>query len=424
MNTRPVLFLALWLCCTTASAKPVSEIVFEGNATTKDKILRQELLLTEGDEADSKLIEATRQAIMNLGLFKSVKANVEETDSGQRLIFIVEERYFLLPIPLIGGNSEDEYYSYGFELRHDNVGGVNRRLKISIEERQYPNLVQPAERNLSIKFTIPRIIDTPFSLSLNGEHKSNFVFEQDHTGTTTGSYLQEVNSGGFFVSRWVEPNWISQGWRVGTGISAIEKSYYQQQGSGLTYDDSQSLAISASISYNNIQEHQYHRAGTSYSYSASVALPKLGSDYAYTRHHINYRRYHPMASLDANINSQFQLKVANGRAFGSPTYSIGSSQLLRGYENGYSEGDAMMLLNLEYHHHISGYRQLRAVLFADAGNAWESALDMDIGDMPVGVGVGLRWRVQSFVDLTLRVDYARALQYDNETLILTTSASF
>lgn len=424
MNARTLSFISLWLFCSHAFAVPISEIVFEGNEVTKERVLRQELLLLEGDEANARLIKKSRQAIMNLGLFKSVTTHLEEVGTGQRLIFRVEERYFLLPIPLLGANSDEEYYSYGFELKHDNVRGLNQRLKISIEERQFPNNVQPADKLLSFKYTIPRLIRSPFSLSINGKHRSEFVLELDNTGTTTGSYLQEVNSGGFSVSRWVEPNWISQGWTVGAGINAIEKSYYQQQGSGLTYNDSQSLAVSASINYNDIEEHLYHRAGTAYGYSLSVAQPGLGSDYNFTRHRLNYRRYQPMASRDANINSRFRLAIANGRAFGSPTYSVGNSSLLRGYENGYREGDAMMLLNLEYHHHISGYRQLRAVVFADTGNAWETPLDIDFADMPAGVGIGLRWRVQSFVDLTLRVDYARALQYDNSTVSLTTSASF
>ncbi len=422
----PLLLALLWFTLVSAPlyAVPISEVRFEGNKVTREKVLRQELLLKEGDELDIKRVEKSRQAMMNLGLFKSVASRVEEDGANRRLIFTLEERYYLLPIPLLNGNQEEGNYSYGMELRHDNVLGLNQRLKLTYENEQLIDDTVPSKRQMELTYAIPRLIDTPFQLSLNAKRISEQVIEVDENNITTGNYHQDVSSGGFFLSRWVNPNWISQGWTVGAGLGAVEKSYSQQTGSGLAYDDSQSLAVNAGINYNQVEEHQYHRAGTRYGYSLSIAQPSLGSDYTFTRHWLYYRRYLPLKAVDANINTQLQLGLANGRAFDSPTYSIGSSTLLRGYKNGYAEGDAVMILNAEYHHHLSGYRQLRGVLFTDVGNAWESPLDVDLGDLAVGVGVGLRWRVQAFVNLTLRMDYARALHDDNTTLTLTTSASF
>jgi outer membrane protein assembly factor BamA len=422
------LFMALlWLALlpTQGLAEPISEIRFEGNAVTREKVLRQELLLREGDEADAQRIEASRQAMMNLGLFKTVTSRLEEDGVARRLVFAVEERYYLLPIPLLGASPEEDKFNYGIELRHDNVMGLNQRLKLIYEQKESLDSTVPSKRVLSVKYSIPRLIGTPFQLALNGKRSSEKVIELDDTGTvTTGTYQQNVTSGGFFLSRWVKPRWISQGWIAGAGLGVTEKSYRQQTGSALSYHDSQSLALNTGISYEQVEQHPYHRAGTIYGYTLSVAEPALGSDYNYTRHWLHYIRYQPLASGSANINSQFRLGLANGRAFDTPTYSIGNSALLRGYENDFAEGDAVLLLNVEYHHHLSGYPQLRGVLFADAGNAWESPLDIKLDDLPVGVGFGMRWRVQSFVDLTLRMDYARALQNGNNIVTLTTSASF
>ena len=422
-----ILLLALpWLSLFSAPlhAVPISEIRFEGNDVTRENVLRQELLLQEGDELDIKRLEKSRQAIMNLGLFKSVASRVEEDGETRRIIFIMEERYYLLPIPLINGNQEEGNYSYGLELRHDNVMGLNQRLKITYENEQSIDGTVPSKRQMAFTYAIPRLINTPFQLSLNAKRISEQVIEVDETDTTTGTYHQDVSSGGFFLSRWIKPKWISQGWTVGAGMNVIEKNYRQQSGSGLDYNDSQSLAVNTGINYNEVAVHPYHRAGTRYGYSLSIAQPWLASDYNFTRHWLYYRRYQPLKAVDANLNTQFRLGLANGRAFDSPTYSIGSSSLLRGYANGYAEGDAMMILNVEYHQHLSGYRQLRGVLFTDVGNAWESPLAIDLGDLSAAVGVGLRWRVQAFVDTTLRMDYARALHDDNSTLTLTTSASF
>lgn len=422
-----LLVLLYSLFVTEAVAAPISEIRFEGNEVTKEKVLRQELLIHEGDEINLKRIEKSRQAIMNLGIFKSVTSRLEEDGEGEGtrvLIFTVEERFYLLPIPLLGGSTEEENYNYGIELRHDNLFGLNQRLKIVYETEESIEGTTPSEKKFSLNYRIPRLIDTPYQLSLNAKHTSETVLDQDDGGNTIGSHDQVTNSGGFFISRWIKPGWISQGWTVGAGLGATQKNYRQQIGTSLAFEDSQAIALSSGLAFNDVAQHPYHRSGTVYGYTASVALPDIGSDYDYTRHWLFYRRYQPLDSLDANINSQFRLGFANGQAFNSATYKLGNSSLLRGYENDSIEGEAVMVLNLEYHHHISGYRQLRAVAFADAGNAWESFDDIDFSDLPVGVGIGLRWRVQYFVDLTLRADYAKALQTDNSIVTLTTSASF
>ena len=427
MRQPVIATLLCWLLLSPGlvSAALISEIRFEGNHSTRDQVLRQELVIHEGDEADAKKVEASRQAIMNLGLFKSVKSRVEEDGPARKLIFTVEERFYLLPIPIVGGDQEEGNYTYGMELRHDNLWGLNHRFKLVYENEEQVDGTVPLKRETEFKYVVPRLIQSPYSLSLQAKRMTEKVIEMDDSlSFSTGSYNQEVYSGSFSLARWVQPNWISQGWIVGGGLGTTKKTYRNQLGSGLNYHDSQAIALNLGISYNEVEEHPYHREGTRYGYSLSVAQPQLGSDYNYTRHWLHYRRYQPLNRLDANLNVQFRLGIANGRAFNSPTYSIGNSTLLRGYENDFSRGDVAILNNIEYHHHLSGYRQLRGVVFADIGNAWQRPEQVDLGHFHSGVGVGLRWRVQSFVDVTLRIDYGHALSYNNDTLTLTTSASF
>ncbi|MDH5785897.1 MAG: BamA/TamA family outer membrane protein [Chromatiales bacterium] len=419
------LFLLSLLFPSLGIALPISEIRFEGNTSTRESVLRQELHIHEGEESDSQRIEASRQAIMNLGLFKLVTSRLEQDGPSQQLIFTVEERYYLLPIPLIGGNQEEGNYNYGLELRHDNLWGLNHRLKVVYENEKTVDDTLPLKREAKFNYSIPRFINTPYALGLQAGRVTEKVIELDDSlSFVTGSYHQQVDSRSFSLARWIEPKWSSQGWLISGGAGVTEKSYHDQVGSGLLYQDSQTVTLNMGLGFNQVAEHPYHRDGTRYGYTLSIAQPRFGSDYSFTRHWLYYRRYQPLETIDANINSQLRLGVANGEAFSSPTYSIGNSSLLRGYENDYAKGNALFLLNMEYHQHITGYRQLRGVLFADMGNAWNEGRNIDIGDLHSGVGVGMRWRVQSFVDVTLRFDYARALSYDNNTLSLTTSASF
>lgn len=419
----------LWLSLLPGQlfAAPISEIQFEGNAVTRDKVLRQELLLQEGAEVSLEQIEASRQAIMNLGLFKSVTSRLEEDGEGRRLIFSVEERYFLLPIPLLGarakeGNAAEGLgsISYGVDLRYNNVLGLNHRLKLLYENEDFQDAGGDSKKETTIEYNIPRLIGTPYQLSLSARNIRRDITEFTDD-IATGNYHQDENSGSFYISRWLNSASISRGWKVGAGLSSKTLHYDEQSGSGLLYHDNQTLALDTGISYEAVHEFAYHRQGEQYGYALSLGLPALGSDNAFDQHRFYYRRYQPTNFADSNINTQVQLNLADGSG---STYSVGNAALLRGYDNDYAVGNAMLLVNLEYHQHLSGYRQLRGVLFADLGNAWPSVSEIDLGDLPTGVGVGLRWRVQSFVNVTLRLDYAMALATKTNMVTLNTSASF
>lgn len=417
------------LCGIWASAQtfavPITEISFAGNKKTEDSVLRQELLLHEGDELDPERVEASRQAIMNLGLFKTVESSLEPDGEGQRLVFRVEERFYFLPIPRLNGDYDEKNYSYGLEVRHDNVMGLNQRLKLVYEKVESLESDVPSRREVKMEYSVPRVIGTPYQLSLNAKQVSEDILEKDATdGLVTGSYSRDINSGGIFFSRWLEADWISQGWTVGAGVSFVGMDFKQQIGTALAYRDSQAITLNVGLNYHQVEEHQYHRAGSSYGYSLGVASPPLGSDYAYTAHWLHYRSYYPLQSWSANFNTRFRMGLSNGSAFDAPSYSIGNSSLLRGYENDYAAGNAMMLLNMEYHHPLSGYKQLRGVVFADVGNAWERPADMDLSEMLFGLGLGLRWRVQSFVDLTLRIDYGYGVEAGTEQTSLSSKGSF
>jgi outer membrane protein assembly factor BamA len=184
------------------------------------------------------------------------------------------------------------------------------------------------------------------------------------------------------------------------------------------------MEVNVGIDYSAIQEFPFHREGSAYGYGISLALPAIGSDYSYNRHRFYHRNYEALDRVDANLNTQLIVGFANGGSFGNPAFGVGGGSSLRGYESDVVMGNAMLQLNTEYHHHLSGYRQLRGVVFVDIGNAWPGVMEVDLGRLLASVGVGMRWRVQSFVDLTLRLDAAYALDTEATKVYATTSGSF
>jgi outer membrane protein assembly factor BamA len=400
----------------------IDEIRFIGNEVTRESVMRQEMVVHVGEQIDNKRIEQSRQGIMNLGLFKTVKADIVP-EAGQNVLLVtVEERFYFLPLPLLDVRLTEEEYSYGIEMRFDNLMGLNQRLKMTYEHKKSVDGDVPLRKESKFDYRYPRVIGTANSLGINGKVIRENIKEQEE-GVVTGSYRLDNRNLYFNTSRWLRQDWISEGWRVGGGMGVLQQVYTNQRGSAVEYDDSQALELTFGLNYDDVEEHPYHREGGDYGYRFSLALPGIGSDYSYNRHLFYYRNYHPLQGVDANLNTQLLLGLANGQRFDSPAYNLGSNEL-RGNEDDVAEGNAMLQLNTEYHHHLTGYRQLRGVLFMDVGNAWPGVLEIDMGKLYPSVGFGMRWRVQSFVDVTLRADYAYAIDAEASKLYLSTSSSF
>ncbi|MBE0511354.1 MAG: BamA/TamA family outer membrane protein [Chromatiales bacterium] len=421
---RALLGLLLLLAGLPSWAEPelrISEIRFEGNQITEERILRQEMWLREGDVFDPDLLERSRQALMNLGLFRHVQAESQSIDGQQRLLIRVEERFFLLPIPLVGAKPDDDQFNYGVELRYDNLWGLNQRLKLAFEHRRQLEGEEPLMRQWLLDYRYPRVMGSRNNLDFYTRLRSQRRLISEQEGE--GAYHRDQYTLGLGLSRWLDPQGRSEGWRLGGRLNLIQHDYSEQWGAGLAYQDAQALELQWDVSYYRVAEHPYHRAGDHYGYTLSHSLTGMGSDYSYLQHMLYWRAYRPLDWVDANLNTHLRLGLASGSSFKLPAYSLGGNSL-RGYRDELATGNAMLVLNMEYHHRISGYRQMRAVLFTDVGNAWDEPTSIRLTGFYPALGVGLRWRVQYFVDTTLRVDYGYGLRDETQRFYFSTTASF
>jgi len=421
-----VLFLVFCGMAHAASEPPVLDAIrFAGNEVTQESVMRQEMSLQEGKPYTPEQVEKSRQALMNLGLFKSVRIEPLQEEGKHILLVTVEERFYILPLPLLDyrpGFLADETatnYSYGGEIRFDNLFGLNQRLQISYEEKKYVDDVEPPVKDTDISYVYPRIIGTPYHLEIDAERKEKTVHQ--YNGTTLLSTTSQKNEyGRVFLSRWLNADGASEGWRLGAGVESSTTEYEDTFGaSGL--QDGEVIALLGQLGYYKVNRHPYHREGREFSYSVALAHHGLASDAEYLRNTFVYRQYRPLSNFDANLNTQFKLGVAYGDG---QAYSLGSSTSLRGYDSDTVNGNFLLQGNVEYHHHLSGYRQLRGVAFIDAANVWPEVNEIDRRVLYTSTGLGARWRVQSFVDITLRLDWAYNIQDGTTRTYVATSGSF
>ncbi len=418
------LALLWWQSSVLAGPRPITEIRFSGNETTQNSILRQELTIQEGEPAEPAAIERSRQAIMDLGLFKQVRSELQETPEGVVVTYVVDEKLYILPIPLIDARAEGDY-GYGVDLHFDNLFGLNQRLKLGYEVSKEAD-DEEQEREYSLDYRYPRIVGTALDLGVLLEYREAGVNEKEDYPGVDAEYLLTEQRATLTLNRWIDQTGPSNGWRVGGGITWRQRDYSYEHGPWGLYEDSQAFSLHARVEYVDVHEFQYHREGMAYGWEGEAGAEELGSDHNFDRHLFYWRSYQNLGQEGAkspSLYTRVQLGLADGSLFGDRAFEIGGGKSLRGYDE-LDDGNAMLLANVEYHMPLSGYPQLRGVVFTDVGNVYPSINDMDVTDLEAGSGLGLRWRVQTFVDLTLAADVAYGFGSEETKFYASTSATF
>ncbi len=390
-----------------AEPAPIAEIRFAGNRVTQERILLQEMLVRPGDPADPARIERSRQAIMDLGLFKSVYAELLPGDArGPVLLVTVKEKYYILPIPKLNRNDENEI-GYGAQLRLDNVAGLNQQIKLTYEKEETEVSSSGEQEVRSFSYAYPRMFGGPYRLDVAASRERLPIDTLDAGGGVTGGYQQTTSEASIIVSRWLGLIGPSRGWQLGVGAAYRARDYRLLSGADLPYADAVGVGLTGRIEFTDVHDFLYSRSGKTYGLSVEFGLPALGSDSDYTRQLLYYRGYYPVFDLPHhNLNVQFELGLSSAGILNEDTYMLGGASTLRGYESRSITGNSYVLFNVEYLAPLFGYYPLRGVVFADIGNAFPGNRDIRLSDLKTSVGLGLRWTVKSFVKLDLRLDVA------------------
>jgi outer membrane translocation and assembly module TamA len=73
---------------------------------------------------------------------------------------------------------------------------------------------------------------------------------------------------------------------------------------------------------------------------------------------------------------------------------------------------------------LFGRPEMRLAAFVDVGNVYPGVLETDLTDLEAAAGIGLRWVLESFVNVTLRADVAYGFGSRETHTYLLTSQPF
>lgn len=404
----------------------IEEIRFVGNDRTKPQIMLQEIVIKVGDPADPDNIEKSRQAIMDLGLFKSVNARLEPGEVGQILEFAVNEKYYVIPLPRLDRSADGEI-SYGARLTVDNLAGLNQRLRLTYEAMEGSSSTDRTVHSVDMSYSYPRVVGTQYGLGVALVRTAYPVTTLDDQGNLVAEHDRMFNSAAMGLSRWLSREGPSQGWNAGGSLFWRYLLYDQQLGAPLLFESEKAVGVSLGIGYTRVHDHLFSREGMEYGYIHELGLVELGSDTPYARNSVYYRHYFPLGlpQEHKNFNMQIRFGGTGGTVpIADDPFVLGGSRDLRGFDKGSIGGRSFFVINMELLAPLWGHNAARGVVFADYGNAYPDNRVLDFGDLESAVGFGLRYKVKSFVDLQLRVDVTYAFGLDRTKAYIGTKNTF
>ena len=303
------------------------KILFSGNETTQDHVLRREMRQFEGAWSSDNQIETGKVRLERLGYFKQVEVEtvpVASSDDQVDVIYTVEEE----TTGSIGGNIgySDFGLMLGFNLQEQNFLGSGNTVGIGINKNIY-------SESYNFSFVDP-------------------YFTKDGVSRGYNIYFRETDYGQFNVANYLT-NSQGTGIQFGYPISDVQRLNF-----GFTYDKTDidigsrpareiwdfvnsegSIfeTLTAQISYQKVTLNRglFPTNGSSTVFSISSTIPVGDIDYA--RANYIYKFYRP---LSRNYVFGFNIDLGYTKAFGDTeetpffrNFYAGGPRSLRGFES-------------------------------------------------------------------------------------------
>ncbi len=366
----------------------VEQINIFGNFITEEKVIRNSLIVDEGDPFNEILFQKSINNIKSRGIFKSVSSDIKvsKTDNQKKIVDImVEESPTGEIFAGAGTGTSGATISAGIQEKNYLGKGIKLKTNLLVSEDQIKGKFQVENPNFK-----------------NTDRTLNTIIE-----STSSDFL---STGGFKTSR--------TGFGIGTGFEQYSDLFVNLDISA--YYEKLETSSSASA-YKKKQEGDYLENLLSY----GLTLNKLDQNFQPTDgYNINFQQVLPIYSDDLSIGNTINLSkyhsvsdnlILSGKWFFKSVNSIDDdvrvsrrvyipSSKLRGFETGkigpkdgeeYVGGNFGSALNLNstLPNVFSGYENIDVSLFLDAATLREVDYDSSLESSKIrsATGISVNW---------------------------------
>jgi outer membrane protein insertion porin family len=403
----------------------VGKITFTGNTTTRDKVIRREVYLNEGDTFNTEALKLSIRRINQLGYFKPMEGAPELGPSslGEDRIdvtFKVEEQN-RNQFTFGGGVSGLEGTFLNASFSTSNFLGLGETVQLSAQ-------TGARAKNYQLALTEPYLFDRPITAGIDlYSRKLDYLTTQNVVGYSevrTGASLTSglpIGRRGFlrlFASYTYEVVDTAGLGNLANG-SVIPTSTTGEPIFAPFQDDGRhpESRIGPSLVYNTVDNPYTPRKGAKITLTPVVAGGPLGGGIDYFRPDGEAILYIPHLRKTA---LGLRVEAAWITPFGSTTrlpyyqrYFLGGETQIRGVnirtvgpvntQNQAIGGNKFALFNAEYYFDVAG--PLRLVLFYDAGQAFAEGNNLNLRQLRTSTGAELRF-IMPVLNVPFRLIYA------------------
>lgn len=366
----------------------IDRIDIAGNLKTRDKVIRREMKITEGELFSAKKLKESRRRINNLGFFEEVNlTNVKGIDDAHMGVNIeVKERPTGTFSLGAGYSSVDGIVGQG-SISQDNFLGKAWKLNLA-------GSFGGSSTTYQIGLLDPYFLDMNLALGFdlyNTRREWNDFTRKSNGGALKLGFPVGEDNRAFFTYR-LEQKEITDVDDFATQTLKDEEA----KGKVLI------SSLFASITRNTTD--YYMDPTTGYVLENSVEFAGLGGDEKFYKYIADYRHFFPfwwdtVFSIHGQVG--YILEVGGQEIPIDERFYLGGLRSIRGFKSRevgpydaandeYTGGNKEGFFNLEYLFPLVKEAGLKGVVFFDAGNAWGEDQSF-FSDMRYSAGAGIRW---------------------------------
>ncbi|MEC8024659.1 MAG: outer membrane protein assembly factor BamA [Myxococcota bacterium] len=378
----------------------IDKVMFSGNDTTRDKVMRRMMELSEGDLYNGTSVKRSRGQIMRLGFFDSVDISTEPGYDNQHVNLSVRVKERQTGTFQVGaGFSSLENFIATAQISKQNFLGHGQTVSLQATLSSIRSLY-------TLSFYDPFFLDSNFTFSAD-----LFNFQQDFNDFTRRSLGGSLASGYRFT-----PDFLTQ---LTYRLESVDVSIGGLNGRNqVPIANLQNGGITSSLKltliYDTRNDRQRPSNGFFITGSGETAAGWLGSENEFTRLLMRARWYYNpfwkfILKLNGTIGYVFSVDqpvpiferffvggIFDVRGFQrnslGPELGIGCRRDPGTNQCPFTKGgNKQLIFNVELEFPIIEQVGIRGVVFFDAGNAFDDAEELSITGLRTAVGFGLRW---------------------------------
>jgi outer membrane protein insertion porin family len=401
----------------------LNRLEFRGNTFTKDKVIRREMMLREGDRFSLAMFKDSLLRVKQLGLVdvdKEPEVKPDSDDPAKINATVNVKELQRNNVQFTAGYSGYEGTFIAASYSTVNFLGGGENVEVTA---QYGARI----KNYSLGLSEPYFLDLPVSVGINLYDRYMdlpYLYARTDLGADLifGARIKGYLRGNLTYSRSKitigASNYSGQ-----EGILPTSDPYYAYYyGASYGFGSYDVSAIIPTIYRSTIDSPITPSRGVMYLASLKYAGGPLGGQVNFIKPKLEFTYYHPTFNKQVfgfHVNYEFIQPTYKGQIPFWERFYLGGERDIRGYEiysvgprssDGYLIGGIKsFVLNVEYQFQIGG--PLNFILFHDMGNAYLKGENINFGNMYTSTGLETRIFVPA-----LRVPFRLIFSYNNRLI--------